>query len=396
MTANSKTEGLRTWIELDREAIKHNLGQFRSLIAKKTKLCAVVKSNAYGHSLIEFSKEIVKDGADWLAVDSVVEGIRLCEEGIKLPILILGYTLPEKLQEAVDADLSISISHFEGLEEILKVAGTSSQVPKIHIKVDTGMHRQGFMLEDAPKLLKILAAAKNSLVIEGLFTHFAAAKNPAFPAQTQKQLAEFNEWVSLFKKAKFDPIVHAAATSGTILFPESHFDMVRIGIGLYGLWPSNETKAFAEKKDGKNEKSERGLSLKPVLTWKTIVGEVKTLKDGGAVGYDFTETLPKNSKIAILPIGYWHGYPRALSGIGTVSVNDQTAKVVGRVSMDMIIVDVTDIKNIKIGDEVILLGSSSTGDLTNGPTAENVAALIEASWYEIITRLNPLIRRFFV
>src|ERR1035437_1377611 len=120
MNTNSKTEGLRTWIELDRSAIKNNLAEFRSIIPKKTKLCAVVKSNAYGHSLVDFSKEIEKDGADWLAVDSVVEGVRLREEGIKIPILILGYTLPEKLQEAVDADLSISISHFELFEEILK------------------------------------------------------------------------------------------------------------------------------------------------------------------------------------------------------------------------------------------------------------------------------------
>lgn len=391
MNTNSKTEGLRTWIELDRSAIKNNLAEFRSIIPKKTKLCAVVKSNAYGHSLVDFSKEIEKDGADWLAVDSVVEGVRLREEGIKIPILILGYTLPEKLQEAVDADLSISISHFEGLEEVLKISDA-----KIHIKVDAGMHRQGFMLDDAPKLLERLAEAKNSLEIEGLFTHFAMAKNPAFPERTKKQLAEFNQWIELFKKAKFNPIVHAAATSGTILFPESHFDMVRIGIGLYGLWPSMETKAFAEKKDDKNEKggvgekARRGISLKPVLTWKTIVGEVKTLKDGGAVSYDFTETLPKNSKIAILPIGYWHGYPRSLSCIGTVLINDLSAKVVGRVCMDMIIVDVTHIKNIKVGDEVILLGAEKE------PTALGIALTLSDSWYEIVTRLNPLIKKIFV
>ena len=373
------TKGLRTWIELDKGAIKHNLGQFRAIIAKKTKLCAVVKSNAYGHSLVDFSKQIVKDGADWLAVDSVVEGMRLREEGIKLPILILGYTLPEKLQEAVDADLSISISHFEALEEILKISDA-----KIHIKVDTGMHRQGFMLDDASKLLDILSEAKNSLKVEGLFTHFAAAKNPAFPDRTKNQITEFNKWVELFKKAGIKPIIHAAATSGTILFPESHFDMVRIGIGLYGLWPSFETKAFAEKK------AENGVNLKPVLTWKTIVGEIKILKEGGAIGYDFTETLSKNSKIAILPVGYWHGYPRALSSIGNVLINDMLAKVVGRISMDMIIVDVTHIKNLKVGDEVILLGTDKS------PTAESIAITLGDSWYEVVTRLNALIKRIFV
>jgi alanine racemase len=377
-TGRTQPGGLRTWIELDRKAIRHNLAEFRSIISKKTKLCAVVKSNAYGHSLIDFSKEMEKNGADWLAVDSVIEGIHLREEGIKLPILILGYTLPEKLREAVDANLSISISHFEGLQEIVKIG--KKKTAKVHIKIDTGMHRQGFMIEDAPKLLKLLAEAGDSVKVEGLFTHFAAAKNPAFPEHTKKQLAEFEQWIKSFKKAGFDPIIHAASTAGTILFPESHFDMVRIGIGLYGLWPSLETKAFAEK----------NISLKPVLTWETIVGEIKTLKDGGAVGYDFTETLPKNSKIAILPVGYWHGYPRALSGIGKVLINDTLTKVVGRISMDMIIVDVTHIKNIKIGDEVILLGADKE------PTAESIAVALSGSWYEILTRLNPLIKRFFV
>ncbi len=395
----AKNKGLRTWLEIDKSAIKHNLAEFRTLIPKKTKLCAVVKSNAYGHSLVDFSREIEKSGADWLAVDSVVEGVRLREEGIKLPILILGYTLPEKLSEAVEADLNISVSHFEALEAVLKIADEASQAPKIHIKVDTGMHRQGFMSADAPKLLKMLAEAKRSIKVEGLFTHFAAAKNPAFPERIKKQLAEFNEWVKLFKKAGFAPIVHAAATSATILFPDSHFDMVRIGIGLYGLWPSMETKSFAEKKGvAKNEKKEAGsggLFLKPIMTWKTIVGEVKVLTEGGSVGYDFTETLPANSKIAILPVGYWHGYPRSLSCIGKVSINNELAKVVGRVAMDMIVVDVTNIKNIKVGDEVVLIGKGGDGG-NSEPTAESLALVLGDSWYEIITRLNPLIQRFFI
>ena len=387
MTANSKTAGLRTWIEIDKAAMKHNLAQFRAMVDKKTKICAVVKSNAYGHYLVDFAKEMERDGVDFLAVDSVVEGVRLREEGIKIPILILGYTLPEKLNEATDANLSISISNFEALDEILKISHTASQLPKIHIKIDTGMHRQGFVPDDAVKLLKILAANKNYIEIEGLFTHFAAAKDPAEPKQTKRQIAEFQNWIDLFKNAGFDPIVHAAATAGTILFPESHFDMVRIGIGLYGLWPSIEIKKYVQNNV---ESSKKLIALKPVLIWKTIVGEIKILKNGGAVGYDFTEKLPKNSRIAILPVGYWHGYPRALSSLGTVLINDLSAKVVGRVSMDMLIVDVTKIKNAKVGDEVILIGTSKE------PTAESIAATINGSWYEIVTTLNPLIKRIFI
>ena len=189
-----QTKGLRTWIELDKTALKHNIAQFRSLIASKVKLCAVVKSNAYGHGLMDFTKEVVAVGVDFLAVDSVVEGLRLREEGIKLPILILGYTLPEKLREAIEADLSLAVSHFEGLQEIINLAkadktfGAGELVPKIHIKVDTGMHRQGFMLNSANRLLKIIGESmisdekgyrKNQVIkIEGLFTHFADTKDP--------------------------------------------------------------------------------------------------------------------------------------------------------------------------------------------------------------------------
>ncbi len=321
----------------------------------------------------------------------------------------MGYTLPEKLREAVAADLSISISHFESLQEIINLAkadksfGAGEIVPKIHIKVDTGMHRQGFMLNAADKLLKVLNESavsadkgyKNNQVIkvEGLFTHFAAAKDPKFPEETQKQLNQFKEWSKLFKDAGINPIRHAAATSGTILFPESHFDMVRIGIGLYGLWPSAEAQVFAEKK----------IPLKPVLSWTTIVSEVKKLPEGGAVGYDFTQTLPADSRIVICPIGYWHGFPRALSGIGQVLIGGERCKVVGRVSMDMIIVNVTHLKSVSVGDEVVLigrqlgapgsLGRSERGDYMG---AQEIAGLLDASWYELVTRLNPLIKKIVI
>ena len=417
MTATDKqTKGLRTWIEIDKKAIQHNVAEFRSIIPKTTKLCAVVKSNAYGHGLMDFTKEVVATGVDFLAVDSVVEGLRLREEGIKLPILILGYTLPEKLLEATSADLSISVSSFESLQEVINIGkadknfGSGEIVPKIHIKVDTGMHRQGFMLNASSKLLKILSESvvsdekgykKNQVIIvEGLFTHFASGKDPARPESTKKQLAEFGEWRKMFKDFGLKPIVHACATAGSLLYPEAHFDMVRIGIGLYGLWPSAETQNFAEKKEGKKG----GLiSLKPVLSWKTIVSEVKKLPEGGGVGYEFTETLPANSRIVICPVGYWHGFPWALSGIGIVLIGGERCKVVGRVSMDMIIVDVTHIKDLKIGDEVVIfgrqigvmgsLGRKERGDYVG---VQEIAGLINTSWYELVTRLNPLIKKIII
>ncbi|MCI5108763.1 MAG: alanine racemase [Candidatus Pacebacteria bacterium] len=360
--------GLRTWIEIDRKKIEHNYKVFRSIISGGTKLCGVVKSNAYGHGFFEYAKELSSLGIDYFAVDSVVEGIRLRKEGITEPILILGYTLPERMQEAVDNDLSITISNIDSLEAVKKIKGA-----KVHVKIDTGMSRQGFLEDQQEELFKLL----NGINVEGVFTHFASAKNPSFPTDTKKQFERFLKWKEFFIKKGYSPIFHASATSGTLLFPETHLDMVRIGIGLYGLWPSVECKNALEDK----------INLKPVLSWKTIVSEIKEVEAGNRVGYDFTERLDKGSKLALCPIGYWHGYPRRLSSIGRVEIGGQLCRVIGRVSMDIIIVDVTGV-NIEVLDKVTLIGDKFS--------VYDMARLEDTSWYETITRINPLIRRIFI
>ncbi|MCR4311014.1 MAG: alanine racemase [Candidatus Taylorbacteria bacterium] len=374
------SHGLRTWIEIDRKAIRHNFNVFKKLIPTKTKLMAVVKSNAYGSDFIQFSHEMGKCGADYLGVDSMVEATALRREGIQLPILVLGYTLPELFQEASEKNIALSVSSFETLQALQKAR--LSKPVSIHIKVDTGMHRQGFFTKDMSKILGELKSESTKLKVEGLFTHFASAKNPAFPKDTLSQIAEFELWEQAFKKAGLDPIVHASATAGTMLFPQAHFDMVRVGIGLYGLWPAKEVREYLRD----------SVNLKPVLVWKSLITEVKKVPSGSRIGYDLTEMMQKNATIAVVPIGYWHGYPRALSSIGRVLVNGKRCKVLGRVSMDMMSIDVTGVKGIKEGDEVVVLGIGGRG----GPSAEGLADLLDASWYEVITRINPLIKRFYL
>lgn len=371
--------GLRTWVEIDRKAIRHNFGVFKKLIAPKTKLMAVVKSNAYGHGLVDFSHEMERCGADWLGVDSMTEARTMRRERITLPILVLGYTVPELFAEAAGNDVSLTVSCLETLRAIQK---TRFKKPlKIHIKVDTGMHRQGFLAKDLPKILEYINMSK--LRVEGLYTHFANAKNPAFPQDTKVQIAEFEKWISAFKKAGLKSLTHSAATAGTLLFPEVHYDMVRIGIGLYGLWPARETEAFLKNK----------ITLRPALEWKSMIVEIKKLPKGNRIGYDLTETLEKDSIIGIVPIGYWHGYPRALSSIGHVLIGGDTeCKVLGRVSMDMLTIDLTQIKNTKIGDEVVLIGKNQTSPAS----AEGMSRLTDSSWYEVVTRLNPLIKRVYI
>jgi alanine racemase len=374
--------GLRTWIEVSRKAIESNIAELRKGMKRGVKFMAVVKSNAYGHGLTDFSKLAEQSDVDFFGVDSIVEGLALRSAGINKPILVLGYTMPVNFTSAVESNISITISSKEQLHSLS--VGKIQVIPKIHIKVDTGMHRQGFQINEIDETLEFVLTLVNEgkIILEGLFTHFAAAKNPSFPNFTKRQLAEFDEWVTKFKKAGLKPICHAAATGGYMVFPESQYDMVRIGIGLYGLWPSIEAREYAKEK----------FALRPALTWKTLISEIKEVKKGEKVGYDCTETLERDSVLAICPIGYWHSYPRALSSIGKVIIRGRAARVVGRVSMDMICIDVTQIEDLKVGDHVDVMG----GDSKAVNSIENVSSVLEASWYETITRINPLIKRIYI
>lgn len=243
------------------------------------------------------------------------------------------------------------------------------------------MCRQGFFPEEADKVLDYLAQNLPQVEIEGVYTHFAGAKNPAFPQGTKEQLTKFQIVLDAVAKRGLKPLRHAAATSGAIVFPEAQFDMVRLGIGLYGLWPSQEVQyAYSDK-----------FVLQPILTWKTVVAETKLVSAGSRVGYDFTELLERPTTIGILPIGYWHGYDRSLSSIGKVLVNGHRARVLGRVSMDIIAVDLTDIPGVSVGSEVVLLGEQNNAVMS----ADEMASLAETSSYEIVTRLNPLIKRIY-
>jgi len=384
-----KAQHLRTWIDISTQAIAHNYKVFRELISSETKLLGVIKSNAYGHELFRFGIELQNLGADWLGVDSITEALALRKIGIKIPILVLGYTLPENFELAGVKNISLAISTFESIKALAKVNKKIS----VHIKVDTGMHRQGFFVKDAQKVLQEISKLKN-IKVDGVFTHFAAAKKPDSSHATEKQIAIFKQAAALVKKYHPKALAHAAATAGTLNYPESHFDMVRIGIGLYGLWPSEETKKRFVGRGLKPIRSGRITSpyLQPVLTWKTIISETKTVEKGERIGYDYTEELKRDSKIAILPIGYWHGYWRAFSSKAYVLVAGIRCKVLGKVSMDMIAVDVTNATKAKVGNEVVLLGKQGKEEVT----ADELGTIANTSCYEIVTRLNPLIKKNYI
>ena len=381
MKVSDEQKRLRTWLEIDTKAVAHNYRVFRTLIGKKTKLLGVIKSNAYGHNLLEFGGVLEKLGIDWLGVDSLVEALSVRREKVMLPILVLGYTLPNMYDEARKQGISVTVSNFAALKAAMKLTHEKKPL-HIHVKIDTGMHRQGFQLGEEALLLEVLANKKANILVEGMYTHFSEAKDLRNRDFTNRQIKEFGLWVKAFHEAGFDPIIHAGATSGTLAYPTGHFDMVRVGIGLYGIWPSGAI--------------ERGLahrlSLKPVLSWRGVVSEVKSVPKGERIGYDRTELLMRNSRVAVIPIGYWHGFPRLLSSKGRVLIHGQSARVLGRVSMDMIVVDVTDIAGVIEGDIATIIGKDKKQEIH----AKELAEMSLTTAYEIVTRLNPLMKRFYI
>ncbi len=382
-----KQNGLRTWIEINSDFLKQNILTFRNLVGKKTKLMAVVKSNAYGHGLWEFAKCSQKD-VDWFGVDSFQEAKKLRKEGIKKPILVLGYTLPLFFPEARKKNISLTISSFESITALKRL----KDQPKIHIKLDTGMHRQGFLPNQVHRLIKELEKAKIINEVEGIYTHFASAKDRTYTFYTKQQIKIFEKSCLEFQAHGFMPFLkHAAATGGTILHPEAHYDLVRIGIGFYGLWPSKEIMLQHTLPD-ESGKIQNAIELKPILSWKALVTEVKRIPAGSFIGYDLTERVLRPTTIALLPVGYWHGVDRGLSSIGYVIVRGKRAKILGRVAMDMTVVDVTDIDGVKPGDVALLLGSQNKEEISAYEWAEK----LNTTHYEITTRINPLIKRIYL
>lgn len=364
---------LKTWVTIDKKAVQHNIAKLRSILTPKTKLFAVVKSNAYGHGLVLFSQLADQYGVDGFCVDSVIEGERLRKEGIKKPILVLGPTFKYQLETAVKNKITITVSNFDALAELVK----SRYKPEFHLKIDTGMHRQGFYLSELPKVIRQIKTHQLINSSTGCYTHFASAKDVNYPTLTENQFSEFQKALKLLEKAGLKNLIrHCAATGGALVNPKYHLDAVRIGIGLYGLYPSGELMIQSK------------LKLKPVLSWHSVVSEVKNINPGDYVGYDLTERIEKKTKLAIVPIGYWHGYPRALSGIGEVIVCGKRARVLGRVSMDMIAIDLGGVEAVR-GNKVTLLGKNGAEEIS----VYEIARKLGASHYEIITRINPLIER---
>lgn len=385
---NKKSFDSKTWIEVSSGAIKNNILNFQALLQKEVRLMAVVKSNAYGHGLLEVASMARRAGVDWFGVDSVNEGVFLREAGLKEPVLIMGYTRPSQIENVVRHGLDFVAYDLDVLRAVrrLSAAGVLKKIPaNIHLKVETGTVRQGLA---GQALIEYARRAKEikGLNIRGVYTHFANIEDTTDHSFANRQLALFEQTLTQLRAAGCDPLIkHTACSAATLLLPETHFNLIRMGISLYGHWSSKETRVVAQKQY-------KPLALKTALTWKTVIAQVKDVPKGAAVGYGLAEKVTRKSKIAVLPVGYWDGYDRKLSGLGNVLIRGRRCKVVGRICMNMMMVDVTDVKGVAVEDEVVLLGSQKKDEIT----AEEIAGKIGTINYEVITRINPWLPRITV
>jgi len=374
------------WIEIGRASLEHNIQQFRHLIGDSRKMTVVVKSNAYGHGLLEVSRLAAEFGADWLGVNSLEEALALREGGIDLPVILLGYIPFIDLQEAVANDLRLTVYNTETVEELAQITRVQKKDACLHIKTETGGYRQGIKGEDLLPFVERIRKYPH-LKIEGLSMHFANIEDTTDHSYAQCQLEKFIEYVDLLGENDINiPIKHVACSAAAILFPETFFDMVRVGIGIYGLWPSKETYLSCIQDE------REPVNIKPVLSWKTRVVQIKDVPEGAFIGYGCTYKTTRPTKLAVLPVGYYDGYDRLLSNASYVLIAGKRAPVRGRVAMNFITVDVTDISEIRLEDEVVLLGTQGQERIS----AEHLASLCGTINYEIVTRINPKIPRIVV
>jgi alanine racemase len=355
-----------TWTEVNLDAIAQNVRNIKELIGEKKELMAVVKGNAYGHNILEVSSVVLNNGATRLAVARLEEGIFLRKAGITVPILILGLTLKQQAELLVSYNITPAVCEYEMIEKLSESAIKEDKVVKVHLKVDTGMGRIGIFSPDILRFIKKVRALKN-VEIEGIFTHFSVAdeKNKTY---TEEQFKIFMEVLTLLEKEEIRiPIKHVGNSATLLDLPHMWLDLVRPGISIYGLYPSTEV--------------QKTIKLIPAHSFKTRIVFLKELSAGEYISYGRTyTTVKKRTKVASLPVGYADGYNRLLSNQGEVLVRGRRFPIIGRICMDQCMIDVSGLREVKIGDEVALWGRQGEEEIT----VEEISEKIGTINYEIV------------
>jgi alanine racemase len=371
-----KPEKIRpTWVEIDLDAISHNIRQVQARLSKKTEIMAIVKADAYGHGVLEVVNRAQAEGVNWLGVATVEEGIKLRQAGVKLPILILGTVLGEQLPQIVEHDLIPPVYTYETARKISQLAEQKDKKEiKVHIKIDTGMGRIGIRPPAAVEMIKKIAALPQ-VNISGIFTHFAVADEDE--NYTRNQLTQYRQLLAQLEEEGIKiPLKHAANSAAIINYPEAYYDLVRMGLILYGCYPAPSLK---EK-----------IDLQPALSWKAKIVNVKQVPPGTSISYGCTYTTARKRKIATLPVGYHDGYPRGLSNKAEVLVKGKRCPIVGRVCMDQFMIDITGVA-VDRGDVVTLIGREGNDEISAMELADKQGTIN----YEIISRVGKRVPRLY-
>jgi alanine racemase len=367
------------WAEVDLDALAHNIREIRRLAQKDALVTAVIKADGYGHGAKKIAQTLLDNGADRFAVAVLDEGIELRRAGFKVPILILGYTEKERAEELVSYDMEQAVYSWDLAEGLSKEAVKQGKTAKIHIKVDTGMGRIGLQPNpESVQLIKKISQLPN-IAIEGIFTHFAVAD--AFDkSYTEGQYEKFSWICRELEKENVKINVRHCANSATIIdLPQMHMNMVRAGIILYGLKPSDEVMLDR-------------MQLKQVMSLKVRITHLKEIEAGQSVSYGRKFIAQEKVRIASLPIGYADGYTRMLSGKAEALVKGKRVPVVGRICMDQCMIDVTDIEDVKVGDEVVLFGGQGEGFIHIDELAEKLGTIN----YEIVCMISKRVPRVYI
>ncbi len=386
--SNINKNELLTWIELSKAAYKHNLRFFEELLSPASQLTPVVKANAYGHGLSEIVGMAAEAGINSFAVHALEEAVQVKWTAPEAKVLIMGPIISSALDLAVENNFRVAVFNRETLAGVMESAAKSSSRVYIHLKIETGTNRLGIREDELPEYLSVLKG-QNLVVLEGIYTHFANIEDTTDHSFAKAQLENFNSVKTSVKEAGFPEIItHTACSAAMLLFPETHMELARLGISQYGLWSSRET--FVSYKA---EHKVNGYEvLKPVLAWKTRIGQLKKVPEGEFIGYGCTYKTTRDSLIAVLPVGYADGVDRKLSNKGYVLIKGQRAPIRGRVCMNLTMVDVTDIKDLKVEDEVTLIGHDGDDYLP----VEKWAAWADTINYEMVTKIRASIPRIIV
>ncbi|KQC15126.1 MAG: hypothetical protein APR63_12650 [Desulfuromonas sp. SDB] len=371
-----------SWVEIDSIALGDNIENLKKCLGSDVIFAPVIKSNAYGHGFKQILSLLVQQEINTICVAFLEEALTLKQKFPHLRVICLGYIGLNDLELALQENVEMVVFNAETISQLSKISQKSGITGKIHLKLETGTNRQGFLENEIDSVLSLVKSSPG-VNIAGLSTHYANIEDTTEHHYARGQLDKFKSLSQhITSQLDYPLTLHTACSAAAILFPETQFNLVRVGISLYGLWPSKETLLSAKL-------SGHRIELKPVLTWKTVVSQIKQVPSGSFVGYGCTYKTTAPATLAYLPIGYYDGFDRHLSNQGWVLIKGNRAPVRGRVCMNVVIVDVTNIPGVELEDEVVLIGSQRSETIS----AETMASLCGTINYEVVTRINPLIRR---